>query len=157
MTLNDHETFQLNSDQVHVTFISCLPEGPFPADHDFDADPTLTEEIDGIAFRVRFDRAKLASHAELILAMLLELPLKFRESTAPDGGGWSFLNACDDRHSRQWTGLHRSMSELFCLGMGLGLVRCLVPREMWEALPGGMPYYVVLDVTGGPEREEKTE
>jgi hypothetical protein len=72
--------------------------------------------------------------------MLAELPDMFKES---GGGGWSFLNACDDRHGNQWTGLHQRMEQLFQLGIGIDKVECQLPREVWPALPGGMPYYIV--------------
>ena len=75
--------------------------------------------------------------------MLENLPLDFQENS---GGGMSFLKACDDQEGNQWTGLHRRMEELFVLGTGLGKVKCLMPRELWAALPGGMPYYVVLEL-----------
>ena len=29
-------------------------------------------------------------------------------------GGWSFLNSCDDKNGRQWTGLHSTMERLWC-------------------------------------------
>ena len=35
------------------------------------------------------------------------------------------------------------MEELFCLGIAIGRVECLIPREMWKILPGGVPYYVI--------------
>lgn len=121
------DDFRLDAQQVEDTFEACLGDDV---------------EVDAIAFLARLDKAKLADHAELILAMLLELPTEFRASA---GGGWSFLNACNDRHGNQWTGLHRTMAQLFAMGQGLGLVACLLPRDLWEALPGGVPYYAILD------------
>jgi hypothetical protein len=35
------------------------------------------------------------------------------------------------------------MDELVCLGLAIGRIAFLMPREMWEMLPGGMPYIVV--------------
>jgi hypothetical protein len=32
------------------------------------------------------------------------------------------------------------MEMLFCLGIGMGLAKWLLPKNMWSALPGGMPY-----------------
>lgn len=75
-----------------------------------------------------------------IAEMLENLPDPFQEDT---GGGWSFLNACDDKNGEQWTGLHRTMEHLFILGMAIGRVKSILPRELWPALPGGVPYYVV--------------
>jgi hypothetical protein len=72
--------------------------------------------------------------------MLAELPDQFRKS---GGGGWSFLNACEDRYGRQWTGMHQVMEALFLVGIAAGLVTEPFGREMREALPGGMPFYRV--------------
>jgi hypothetical protein len=135
----DTTPFRLDSQQVEDTFIDCVPE-----EEGGGIDP---EEFDMIVQPVIIDKAKAREHGELILAMLMELPEQFRES---GGGGWSFLNACDDRHGTQWTGLHQRMGQLFVLGQAIGMVRPLLPREMWDALPGGMPYYQILDKTGKP-------
>lgn len=121
------DTFRLNPEQVGETFEAC-------AGRDV--------EVDMIIAKVSFDKIKLMEHAELIGAMLLELPLEFRQS---GGGGWSFLQACMDRHGNQWTGLHLRMGQLFAMGEALGLVKCPIPRTMWSVLPGGMPYYIILD------------
>lgn len=118
-------TFRLTAEQVEQTFKAC--QG-------------VDVEVDAIVGLVRFDKSKLADHAELVAAMLLELPTEFR---ADGGGGWSFLNACNDRHGNQWTGFHRTMAMLFALGQGIGMVQCQLPREVWDVLPGGMPYYVI--------------
>jgi hypothetical protein len=37
------------------------------------------------------------------------------------------------------------MAQLFALGLGIGMVECQLPRELWDMLPGGVPYYVVND------------
>lgn len=107
--------------------------------------PDGAVEVDGIMMSARFDKATLADNAELIAALLLELPDEFMASK---GGGWSFLNACNDRHGELWTGMHSTMDKLFMLGMGIGMVTCQLPREMWSVLPGEMPYYVVNDKRG---------
>lgn len=83
---------------------------------------------------------KLAEHRAEIDRMLDRLPEKFHEGT---GSGWSFLQACNDRDGRQWTGEQVRMAELFGLGLALGRVHCIFPRDLWPGLPGGVPYYVV--------------
>lgn len=87
-----------------------------------------------------FHPDRLAAKRDEIAALLAELPDQFH---ALRGGGWTFLNACDDRHGNQWTGEHRVMEMLFALGLGADLVLETLPREMWSILPGGMPYYAV--------------
>lgn len=120
---------RLDPQTVEVVFAICNSE-------------TGDVHVEGIVESARFDKPALADHAEQIAALLLELPDEFMVSK---GGGWSFLNACFDRHGEQWTGFHRTMDRLFMLGMGIGMVECQLPREMWDALPGCMPYYVVKD------------
>jgi hypothetical protein len=121
----------LTADRVEAIFADCLAPG---------ADGVTVEGIVGTAV---FDQDALTAWTADICALLAELPDQYRKS---GGGGWSFLNACDDRHGNQWTGFHRTMEHLFMLGLGIGKVELLMPRELWDALPGGMPYYAV-DVT----------
>lgn len=94
-----------------------------------------------IAHTFVFDKDKLKENEQNITDMLHGLPENFMKEK---GGGWSFLQACVDKNGAQWTGQHLLMEELFALGMGIEKVECLLPREIWSALPGGMPYYVVL-------------
>lgn len=112
-----------------ITSVEDLPEG--------------TVVVEGILNPFGFEPTRLESHRDEVTTMLQGLPTEFRTSANGGGGGWSFLNACDDRNGFQWTGLHRTMDALFVLGIGLGLAEWLMPRDMWDALPGGMPYVVV--------------
>jgi len=95
--------------------------------------------VEGIVNKFGFHPERLESHRQEIYDWLKQLPHPFRET---EGGGWSFLKACDDAEGQQW-GEHRNMEQLFCLGMGLGLAKSQLPRDLWAALPGGMPYYSI--------------
>ena len=98
--------------------------------------------INGITRKFAFNPKVIEENADQIENLVKELPDPFMMSK---GGGWSFLQACQDKHGNQWTGSHAVMEELFCLGMAAGKVKCVFEdRELWTALPGGMPYYVVL-------------
>jgi len=99
-----------------------------------------TIAVAGVVASYVFDRDRIAANAERIGAMLAELPDQFH---ANRGQGWSFLNACEDRHGRQWTDLHLTMEALFALGIACGRARWNLPRDIWPALPGGMPYVTV--------------
>ncbi len=128
----------LSAKVVHETLLDCLfPEG--------DGDVSIIEvpadsiSVDGIMNRFIFRREAVERHRTEIEAMLAELPDNFQKDK---GGGWSFLQACMDRQDNQW-GEHRDMAALFALGMAIGRVEYLLPRPMWGALPGGMPYLVV--------------
>lgn len=98
---------------------------------------TTGDVTEGVVGRACLDTS---GHEAEIESMLAELPPEF---SSTGGGGWSFLNACMDRNGNQWTGLHRTMDRLFMLGIAAGKARWLMPRELWPALPGGMPYVSV--------------
>ena len=99
--------------------------------------------VRGITMNVGFHPVRLEAKRAEVAALLGELPHQFREDEG-GGGGWSFLNACEDRHGNQW-GEHRDVEMLFLLGEALGLARPSISREAWPSLPGGMPYYVVTE------------
>ena len=121
----------LTADKVDHIFMDCL----------FKEEEETTGYVlaEGVMCSVGFNQDRLEQHKTEIEAMLAELPINFMKS---GGGGWSFLNACYDKHGNQWTGLHEVMDQLFMLGQAIGKVGCLMPRFMWTALPGMMPYYI---------------
>jgi hypothetical protein len=97
--------------------------------------------VHGIVNDFPFNKKMLSEYADDIIGFLNELPKEFHEN---DGGGWSFLNACNDKNGNQWTGSHAVMEKLFVLGIGIDKVKLLLPREVWGSLPGGVPYFVVV-------------
>ncbi len=126
----------LSSIRVEKIFASCL----FNNIDVFDGQTHIPVQVDGILGKVDLDNSKLAIHREEITAMLNELPQEFQQFS---GGGWSFLQACNDKHGDQWTGLHQIMDKLFMLGIGIEKVEYLMPREQWGLFPEGMPYLVI--------------
>lgn len=96
--------------------------------------------VNGIVTKYAFHPDRLKESVEDIRSMLRQLPDVFHKGTRD---GYSFLGACNDRSGRQWTGEHRVMEALFCLGLGVGAVVELMPRDLWSILPGGVPYYGV--------------
>lgn len=125
-------TEKLTSKDVEGIFQDCLfREGEDTSKH---------IRAEGIRTNVGFHPSRLEGHREKIEEMLAELPNEFQQS---GGGGWSFLNACNDKDGKQWTGLHQVMEQLVLLGIGIGKVKFQIPREMWKAFPGGMPYFVI--------------
>jgi len=72
--------------------------------------------------------------------MLNDLPDNFKNDF---GGGWSFLNMCEDKNGVQWTDFHATVDELVCLGLSIDKMSYLMSRDMWNVLPGGMPYLVI--------------
>jgi hypothetical protein len=95
--------------------------------------------VKGVVRNFGFHPTRLESHRADVINMLNELPPQFHQKT---GGGWSFLNACMTKDGHQW-GEQLDVEALMCLGIGLKLVRYPLPREMWNVLPGSVPYFVI--------------
>jgi hypothetical protein len=126
------DTNALTGDLVNTVFLDCLfKDGEDTAGH-------IVAE--GIALTVGFHHGRIEEHRQEIHDMLAELPDEFKTS---GGGGYSFLNACMDKHGNQWTGMHQTQEQLVQLGIAIGEVEYCLPREMWSALPGCVPYFTV--------------
>lgn len=123
---------KLNATAVHDTFMKCLFNDGEPTD------PHVVAE--GVQLRVGFNPERLKDAEPAIVEMLNDLPDQFKEG---GGGGWSFLNMCNDKDDNQWADLHQTMDELVTLGVAIGKVSFQLPRELWSVLPGGMPYVVI--------------
>lgn len=96
--------------------------------------------VQGVTLNLGFNPAKIAKHSLDIRDMLDQLPANFKHEV---GGGWSFLNACM-RHDETHWGEHRSVDELLCLGLAAKRVKYTLPREMWYLMPGGVPYFEIV-------------
>jgi hypothetical protein len=126
----------LNPIHVEEVFNACLAHGD--VDH-----PTITAV--GILHKANFATKRLDERKGEIAGMLAQLPTEFKSVSNGGKGGWSFLNACQDCDGHQWTGLHLTMEQLVLLGLATGQVKyCFSDREIWAALPGGMPYFMVV-------------
>lgn len=101
-------------------------------------------QIEGILHTYLLDTVKLEVHREDIRSMIEQLPKEFLKS---GGGGWSFLNLCMRADGVQWTGLHWVQEQFFAIAAGLSMAKIQIPRNLWSAFPGGMPY-IVFDPEG---------
>lgn len=124
----------LNHQKVEKIFLYCM----------FNDDEARTTylPVPGITTNVEFHPVRIAEKRDEIVAMLGELPQNFMEESGR-GRGWSFLQAHKDQHGHQWTDEHRVMEHLFQLGIAAGVASYIMSREMWTAMPGGVPYIVV--------------
>jgi hypothetical protein len=124
----------LTKDAVIELMTACLFKGGESTDN--------AVIVEGIVSTYGFHPGRIAENTEAIRLLLAELPDEFHEGK---GGGWTFLNACNDRHGNQWTGFHKVMEALFALGIAAGKAKWLLSsRSVWSELPGGMPYVTVM-------------
>ncbi len=132
------ETESITASEVHNALKECLYK-----DEEIDqANPQPPDNaviVEGILSKFAFHPERLEAQREQVKAWLRQLPDPFQEK---GGGGMSFLNACMTKNGEQW-GEHPSMDALFSLAQGLKLAKLCLPRAMWSALPGGMPYYSI--------------
>lgn len=91
----------------------------------------------GVRHKVGFHPGRLEEHRGDIESMLSQLSDDFTKQ-----GGMSFLNACITKDGEHW-GEHPTVDQLVCLGLAIGKVEYCFPRESWNILPGGMPYFSV--------------
>lgn len=124
----------LSSENVEKVILSCL----------FNEGEDTSKHVAGIGIKTKigFHPERLKANEINIMDMLLMLPDDFKRSK---GGGMTFLNACMDNNGDQWTGDHSMVDRLFVLGNAIGKAEFLMPREMWDVLPGAMPYIVIND------------
>jgi hypothetical protein len=62
-------------------------------------------------------------------------------------GGGRFLDLCFTHEGTQWTGQHDIIERLLALGMSPDRIKLLVPRHLWDSLPGRVPYLLVTGVS----------
>lgn len=126
----------ISAQRIHEIVLDCLFKDEEIVDGQVPENAVL---IEGIQVKIGLHKERLESHREEVKQFLNCLPEKFHLC---GGGGASFLEAPFDKDGHHW-GEHKNVDELFMLGQGLNYVKCLLPRNVWSSLPGGMPYYQV--------------
>ncbi|EMJ59882.1 hypothetical protein [Leptospira sp. P2653] len=129
------DRLKLTSENVSNLFLKCLfLEGE---------DTTNFVKAEGVAITIGFHPERLRTNKTQIKELLDQLPQRFRKSEASsESHGWSFLNACKTEKGILW-GQHKNVDELLCLGLASGLIEYNLPREIWVALPSGVPYFFI--------------
>jgi len=122
----------LESGEVTEIFMKCLFKE--------EEDSTTAIIVEGVRSKFGFHPQRLEENKPKILEMVSELDVGFK-------GGWSFLNLCLDKNGRQWTDFHKVCEQLLVLGLGVGCMRYVLPREMWDVFPSSMPYVQVIEDT----------
>jgi hypothetical protein len=94
--------------------------------------------IDGVMHSMHLDLDELEPHRAQIQTMINRLDDTFHQHI---GGGWSFLNLCHLKDGTLW-GQQMDAEALVLVSVALGMCAYNLPREVWESLPGGVPYVV---------------
>lgn len=116
------------SELTHTAFTECLfKEGE---------DTTNHVKVEGITSMFGLHPQRLEEKRELVKALLAELPEEFKE-------GYSFLSLCTTKNGELWTGEHGICEQLVVMAIGLDLMSYCMPRQIWSALPGGVPYVII--------------
>lgn len=121
---------RLDALNVEKIFFECLYERHEVTKGEIPVDAKTAEGINHPL--ICFHPGRIIERKDTIEKFIKQLPTKFEE-------GWSFLNMCATRSGDQW-GEHRHAEQLLTLGVALGLMEYTMPRSLWSALPGGMPY-----------------
>lgn len=136
-----------NAVRIEQILLDCLFTDAELAEYPAGTPPTGAVLVEAVKGKFGFHPGRIASHTAEIRKHLDGLPVTFQSTSVEGGGGgWSFLNACMDRQGSLW-GQHNDINNLLALGVATGQARIQLPRELWSALPGGMPYFVVLPPT----------
>ncbi len=122
---------ELTVDNVVKIYEDCL----FKEDEIIEGRPTSDFTIaNGIRSNIVFNTAKINQHKNEI-AQLIDMLPRIDE-------GESFLNLCNDKNGNQWADFHQTMEQLVQLGIASEILNFLFKKEMWNSLPGGVPYVI---------------
>lgn len=111
-----------------------LPENPTK-----DNIPKDALVVEGVMNTFVFNPTRIEPYREEVKSMLSQLSDEFMKSK---GGGMSLMRMVADKNDNLY-GEQRTADLLYVLGKALGYANWLLPREMWGALPGHMPYIVI--------------
>lgn len=129
-------SYRLTADRVNTLFRECLATA---------ATGENISQIHGVTRRFAIDLLKIKDAKPEIAQMLSQMDDTFMIGVGK-GGGWSFLNACVDRRGRQWCDLHETVEKLVILGMAAGFAFFTHDRDLWDVLPGGLPYFSIREL-----------
>jgi len=105
--------------------------------------------VDGFVQTFAFHRDRLEANRSAIKILIRDVV----DDTflLGGGGGNTAIYLTVDRTGQNWAD-QATAEAFFCLAAGLGLATYSVPRELWVAMPGGMPYIHFFNVEQGEQR-----
>ena len=123
------------SKKVRDILLDCLVQKNEPIKIDsVPKEPVII--VEGIVDNYAFHPERLAAHKQEIADIIAEMNPVFHKSS---GGGWTFLNLCMDKNDVQW-GEQINCQELVALAIATEQGGYCLPKKMWDALPGSVPY-----------------
>lgn len=126
---------QLTAKNVEKVFLDCfLKEGY--------TDETKVIPVNSVTGNFGFDPDKIEKYSEDIHDMISQLHPNFDEKNQ----GYTFMNLpFKGENNEQW-GEQRNGDQLMALGLASGWMKLtLEDKDIWAALPGGVPYVYRLD------------
>ena len=126
----------INSEEVSTALRDCL----YNENELKNGTPKDVVIVEGITRKFGLHPGRLEEKRLQVIEWLEALSRQFHKD---GGGGWSFLNMCNQKNGVRWTDLHQRMEELLCLALGLGFARYAMPREFWGMHPASIPYIII--------------
>lgn len=130
---------KLTAEAVDNIFTKCLFTDEEIKDLKKGEIPEGGVKAEGVLRTFVFHPQRLQEHKTEIVELLKEVAPEFHYNS---GGGFTFLKLPWDKHDNHW-GEHLNAEQLVVLGLAVRHVAYCLPRTVWSALPGGMPYLMI--------------
>jgi hypothetical protein len=125
------------AERVNSIFRACLFQDDEIVNGKPVVDPVVT---DLVSMTVGFHPQRLEQNRAAVVEIAKEV---FSDDFYEDrGGGHSFLQVPFDREGHHWCE-HRTAEQLVGLCVALDFAAYPLPKSLWAALPGGVPYIIV--------------
>lgn len=122
---------ELTNENVESIFLDCL----FKENELVDGQPIENFCMaEGVINTVCFNENRLNQHKKEIEDLI--------DKILNIGQGIPFVVMCESVEGYQWTNDHVYMEQLMLLGIGSEILIYPVGRELWNILPGGLPYII---------------
>ena len=123
--------------QVSEILNDCLyTDAELGAEQEVPADSLIG---DGIIRKFAFHPSRLEARREDVRSLLNQMSDEFHVGK---GGGMSLLRMCIANDGSHW-GEQLDCGNLVALGTALRMASLPFPREMWDILPGNLPYVLI--------------
>ena len=100
------------------------------------ADESDFLKVQGIINWYTFSLSKIQEERKHILCLLSQLTYRIRYGT-------SIERLCNNKKEQEWTQSILTLEAITCLGIAIGKVEYLLPRETWCLLKKKMPYVII--------------